>query len=93
MINGWLWVELWTVNANDAGTFYAWLLGYNTKRLTVAGQDYTMFRRDSLPIAGLLEMPVRTCAQLAADDPGGGRERDDRTGGIAGWPGDHGAAG
>jgi len=59
MINGWLWVELWTVNAEDAGTFYAWLLGYDTKRLTVAGQDYTTFRRDSLPIAGLLEIPVK----------------------------------
>lgn len=59
LINGWLWVELWTVNTDDARQFYAWLLGYNAKRVTVAGQDYTLFRRDTLPVAGLLEIPVK----------------------------------
>jgi len=59
LVNGWLWVELWTVNTDNARGFYAWLLGYNAKRVTVAGQDYTLFRRDTLPVAGLLEIPVK----------------------------------
>ena len=59
LVNGWLWVELWTVNAEEAGGFYSWLLGYQRKRVKVAGQDYTLFQRDSMPIAGLLKIPVQ----------------------------------
>lgn len=58
MINGWLWVELWTVNPADAAVFYAWLLGYEEKQVKVGGQDYTLLQRDSTPVAGLLKIPV-----------------------------------
>jgi predicted enzyme related to lactoylglutathione lyase len=59
MLNGWLWVELWTVNAEDAGVFYAWLLGYEQDRVKVGGQDYTLLERDSVPVAGVLTIPVK----------------------------------
>jgi predicted enzyme related to lactoylglutathione lyase len=58
MINGWLWVELWTGNMDSAATFYSHLLGYERRPVTVGGQAYTLLQRDSMPTAGLLTIPV-----------------------------------
>jgi len=58
LVNGWLWVELWTVNTQEAAGFYSWLLGCEWKPVKVGGQDYTLLERESLPVAGLLKIPV-----------------------------------
>lgn len=59
LINGWLWVELWTVDVPAAVGFYGSLFGYEARSVAVAGKDYTLFERDSTPMAGLLKIPVK----------------------------------
>lgn len=58
LINGWLWVELWTVDVDAASAFYGNLFGFDVKTVSVAGKDYMLFERDSTPMAGLLKIPV-----------------------------------
>jgi predicted enzyme related to lactoylglutathione lyase len=59
LMNGWLWVELWTVDVPAAVGFYGTLFGYEARSVAVAGKDYTLFERDSTPMAGLLKIPVK----------------------------------
>ena len=58
-LNGWLWVELWTVDVNAAAVFYEYLLGYERRTVAVAGKDYMLLQQDSTPRAGLLKIPVK----------------------------------
>jgi uncharacterized protein len=59
LMNGWLWVELWTNDVTAAASFYGELLGYEIRTVAVAGTDYQLFQQDSTPMAGLLEIPVK----------------------------------
>jgi hypothetical protein len=58
-INGWLWVELWTTDVTAAAGFYQNLLGYKPRTVSVGEKDYALLQQDSIPQAGLLQIPVQ----------------------------------
>ena len=59
-INGFLWHELWTVDTASAARWYGSLMGYEAsgRRLANVAGTYTLFRRDGIPRAGMLRIPV-----------------------------------
>ena len=59
IINGWLWLELWTSNVDAAVPFYERLLGYQGRIIRVGGQPYTLMERDSLPRAGVRQIAAK----------------------------------
>jgi len=59
-VNGFLWHELWTVDTGAAASWYGSLMGYRatSRQLENVAATYTLFRRDDIPRAGMLRIPV-----------------------------------
>ncbi len=55
----WLWVDLWTTDVAAATAFYGGLFGYELRAEQVAGKTTNVFLRDSMPVAGMLQIPVK----------------------------------
>ena len=57
-VGDWLWNELWCDDRDQAARVYADLVGFEMDtHEQVAGQPYTVFKRDGTPRAGLLVDP------------------------------------
>jgi predicted enzyme related to lactoylglutathione lyase len=56
-VNGWLWRELWTHDADAAVDLYATLAGYEPETLELRGQPYRVLKTGDVPRAGVVEAP------------------------------------
>ena len=54
MVGGWLWIELWTHDADAATRFYADLVGYELEVLELYGHPYPVFVKGDVPRAGVV---------------------------------------
>jgi predicted enzyme related to lactoylglutathione lyase len=59
-LQGWLWADLWTRNAEAAGVFYGKLFGYqvNSVPAPLEPRPYTVFQREGTSFGGLLAIPA-----------------------------------
>jgi predicted enzyme related to lactoylglutathione lyase len=57
VVGSWLWIELWTHDAEAAARFYAELVGYDFEVIELLGQPYHVFIRGDEPRAGVVDAP------------------------------------
>jgi predicted enzyme related to lactoylglutathione lyase len=57
VVGGWLWIELWTHDADAATRFYAELVGYEFEVLELDGHPYHVFAVEDEPRAGVVDAP------------------------------------
>ena len=52
-----VWYELMTTDAGAAKAFYAKVMGWGIKCITMSGATYTLFSVGKVPVGGLMELP------------------------------------
>jgi predicted enzyme related to lactoylglutathione lyase len=57
LVGGWLWIELWTHDADAATRFYSELVGYEFEVLELDGHPYHVFVVGDEPRAGVVDAP------------------------------------
>ncbi len=53
-----LWYELATTDLDNAKAFYADVIGWGTRDISMPGSVYTLFTVGDIPVAGLMKMPA-----------------------------------
>ncbi len=59
MTYGWLWMELWSENPEDAAAFYSRIFGYDVEEREVEGKPYWLFSKNEVPVGGISRNPVK----------------------------------
>lgn len=69
----WLWWEIWTHDTEGASAFYTDLVGYESATVALDGESYRIFKRGTVPRAGLRKAPDAVPPQwlpyVKVDDP------------------------
>jgi predicted enzyme related to lactoylglutathione lyase len=57
-LNGWLWIDLWTRDAEKAQSFYGKLFGFDLKSFAAVSKSYRVWEREGRHFGGIIPIPV-----------------------------------